>query len=229
MKSLQKYITLAIIVGLTTTLLADPYSQGAHSSNGLNLVVVADNGMSSYTLDWHDTSVPPAAPQSVAPTMGSMALPQAISPAMGAVEAPVIMNLADLPALIRAAQPGPSPTELAAASRAFNRGGGLRGPSRVEVPTHNITFRADRYFDVWANNYRYVSRIEVLTYRGGTSPRTEVYENSPQYSTYEVYIRELRAGDRYEVRVTWDDGKYRIFQRDVTRRPEYNVRVSEPL
>ncbi len=50
-----------------------------------------------------------------------------------------------------------------------------------------------------------------------------------QHSTYEVYIRELRAGDRYEVRVTWDDGKFRIIQRDVTRRPEYNVRVSEPL
>ncbi len=213
MKSLQRYITLAIIAGLTSTLLAEPYSQGWESSN----LEVADTGSSAYTLGWQDTSASAPAPQA------AVTAP--------AVEAPVIVNLAELPALIAAATPytGPSPAELAAAARySHNRGRSLRGPSSVSVPTHDITFRADRYFDVWSNNYRYVSRVEVVTYRGDF-PRTEVYENSPQYSTYEVYINDLKAGDRYEVRVTWDDGKCRTIERNVTRRPEYNVRVSEPL
>ena len=210
MKSLQRYITLAIIVGLTSTLLAEPYSQGWESSN----LEVADAGSSAYTLGWQDAATPTRV------TQAAVAAP--------VVEAPVIVNLAELPALIAAATPGPSPAELAAAARYSNRGRRLRGPSSVSVPTHDITFRADRYFDVWSNNYRYVSRVEVVTYRGDF-PRTEVYENGPQYSTYEVYINDLKAGDRYEVRVTWDDGKYRTIERNVTRHPEYNVRVSEPL
>ncbi len=167
MRSLQKYITLAIIVGLTSTTLAEPYSQGWESSNLNSPLQIADSGMSSYTLDWQDTAVPVAAPRTLAPVAS-------------AVEAPVIVNFAELPSLIRAAQPvqpaqalgGPSPADFAAARQSFNRGGHLRGPSRVDVPTHNITFRADRYFDVWTNNYRYVSRVEVLSFRGGVSPRT---------------------------------------------------------
>lgn len=213
MKSLKKYITLAIIAGLTSTLLAEPYSQGWESSN----LEVADAGSNAYTLGWQDTAAP------------ARAAVTSIAASAAAVEAPVVVNLAQLPTLIAAAQPAPaiSPADLAAL-RYANRGRRLRGPSAVSVPTYDITFRADRYFDVWANNYRYVSRVEVVTYRGGF-PRTEVYENSPQYSTYEVYINDLKAGDRYEVRVTWDDGKCRTIERNVTRYPEYNVRVSEPL
>lgn len=209
MKSLQQYITLAIIAGLSCTVLAEPYSQRWESSN----VQVADSGVSAYTLGWQETAVPAAPPVSVvAPT----------------VEAPVVVNLAELPGLIAASRPSLEASDLAAAAHYAQRGRRLRGPSPVSVATHDITLRADRYFDVWSDNYRYVSRVEVVTYRGDY-PRTEVYENNPGYSTYEVYINDLKAGDRYEVRVTWDDGKYRTIERNVTRHPEYNVRISQPL
>ena len=101
----------------------------------------------------------------------------------------------------------------------------MRWSARSSSP--GCPLHADRYFDHYADNYRYVSKVEVVTYRGDY-PRTDVYENYAQYSTYDVYINDLKAGDRYEVRVTWDDGTYRIINRSVTRHPEYNVRVSTP-
>lgn len=229
MKNVWKYINLAILLGLTSGALAQPYSPAWDGSNK-EAAVVAD-ASSSYTLDWSDTAVPAAPSKPAAATFGG---PPAV------VEAPVVVNLATLPGLISAATGGAGasnvsihPTISAASGYAANRGNSafrtraLRGPSRVSVPEHDITLHAERYFDTWADNYRYVNRVEVVTYRGGF-PRTEVYENTAQYSTYDVYINDLKQGDRYEVRITWDDGKYRILDRSIGRHPERFVRVSTP-
>lgn len=214
MKSVVRYFSLALILGMTSTVLAQPYSQSWEESNSAPLTA-----SSEYTLGWQET--------------GISAGPATVAPVSTAVEAPVAVNLAALPALIAAATSSVSVDEsqeiaIAASSPTFQRRNrSLRGPSPVSVPTHNITFRAERYFDHWTDNYRYVNKVEVVTYRGGY-PRTEVYENVAQYSTYELYIRDLKAGDRYEVRVTWDDGSYRTLDRSIGRHPEYNVRVSSP-
>lgn len=236
MKNVKIYISLAILLGLTSVALAEPYSPSWEESNKA-AATVAD-ASSSYTLDWQDTAVP-AAPSkpAEAPEFGAAGAPKA---APGAVEAPVAVNLAALPGLISAATGGAAvsnvsvhPSIAAASSLAANRNRpvyrtrALRGPSPVSVPEHDITLHAERYFDTWADNYRYVNRVEVVTYRGGF-PRTEVYENTAQYSTYDVYINDLKQGDRYEVRVTWDDGKYRILDRSIGRHPERFVRVSTP-
>ncbi len=238
----MKYIRLAILLGLASGALAQPYSHSWDESNK-TAAVVAD-ASSSYTLDWQDTAVP-AAPSKPATPVAAEATPEfgkGPKLAPGAVEAPVAVNLAALPGLISAATGGAGaaasnvaihPSIAAASSMAANRNlpvyrtRALRGPSAVSVPEHDITLHAERYFDTWADNYRYVNRVEVVTYRGGF-PRTEVYENTAQYSTYDVYINDLKQGDRYEVRVTWDDGKYRIIDRSIGRHPERFVRVSTP-
>lgn len=213
-----KYIfTLALIViGLGSAAQAQSYSQTWEDSN----TAPAANTSSEYTLGWQDTQ------SLVAPSQP----PAAAEP----VEAPVAVNLAALPYLIASGggvslEPG---LEIAAASElvsASYQPRALRGPSSVSVPTHDITLHAERYYDYYASNYRYVSKVEVVVWRGNTSfPGTDTYENYSQYSTYDVYINDLKVGDRYEVRVTWDDGKYRIIERSVTRHPEYHVRVSTP-
>jgi hypothetical protein len=211
-KSVKRYFSLALIVlGLTSAAAAQPYSQTWEESNTAPLAKTS----SEYTLGWQDTQTEAS---------GVVNAP--------VVEAPVAVSLTALPGLIAASggvvsiEPG---IEVASASGfvSSSQTRSLRGPSSVSVPTHDITLHADRYFDHYADNYRYVSKVEVVTYRGDY-PRTDVYENYAQYSTYDVYINDLKAGDRYEVRVTWDDGTYRIINRSVTRHPEYNVRVSTP-
>jgi hypothetical protein len=209
-KSVKRYFSLALILGLTSAALAQPYSETWEESNTAPMAQVS----SEYTLGWQDTHKEIAVKES-AP----------------AVEAPVAVNLAELPGLISAAGGAvslESGMEIASAGIVTSRRArSLRGPSSVSVPTHDITLRADRYFDHYTDNYRYVNRVEVVTYRGDF-PRTEVYENPAQYSTYDVYINDLKVGDRYEVRVTWDDGTFRIIDRSIGRHPEYNVRVSTP-
>lgn len=216
MISVKRYISLALlVVGLSSAALAQSYSQTWEESNPS---VVAKTS-SEYTLSWQDTHAAPAAPaREAAP----------------AVEAPVAVNLAALPSLIAASGGGlslPQAVEIAAAESTIpvNRPRALRGPSNVSVPTYDVTLHADRYYDNYTSNYRYVRKVEVVVWRGNTSyPGTDVYENYAQYSTYDVYINDLKAGDRYEVRVTWDDGSYRTIERSVSRHPEYNVRVSTP-
>lgn len=216
MKNALKYISLAIVCAMTSSALAQPYSLCWEESNA-----APSKATSEYTLGWQDTGV------ATAPSQGTP------SAASSKVEAPVAVNLAALPALIAAATggsesylPGQS-VALASSPVRYRQSRSLRGPSSVSVPTHDITFRAERYFDHWTDNYRYVNKVEVVTYRGGY-PRTEVYENVAQYGTYVVYINDLKVGDRYEVRVTWDDGSYRIVDRSIGRHPQYNVRVTSP-
>lgn len=211
MNTVKRYITLAILLGLSSAALAQSYSETWEQSNSApaGRPVIS----SEYTLGWQDTQKET----------------NLTKPATPAVEAPVAVNLAALPSLISASTGVALHSSSAEVASATVPGlsSRLRGPSPVSVPTHDITLHAERYYDNYADNYRYVNKVEVVTYRGGY-PRTDVYENYAQYTTYDVYINDLKAGDRYEVRVTWDDGNYRILSRSIDRYPEHNVRVSSP-
>jgi hypothetical protein len=210
-KTVQRYFSLAVLLALTSVALADPYSQTWEESNA---PAAAPRASSEYTLSWQDA--------------GKESLPG--KPTQPVVEAPVAVNLAELPALIAAHGGVTLPAGLEVASAVpleSSSRRALRGPSSVSVPTHDVVLHAERYYDNWADNYRYVNKVEVVTYRGGY-PTSDVYENVAQYSTYDVYINDLKPGDRYEVRVTWDDGTYRTLERSVDRHPEHNVRISEP-
>jgi hypothetical protein len=212
-------LTLAFILISLGGAQAQSYSESWEDSNSAPPIDTS----SEYTLGWQDT-------QSLAPAVAPASVESAV------VEAPVAVNLAALPALIASSAPAISlepALEIAAASDLVSsfsyQPRALRGPSRVSVPTHDITLHAERYYDYYADNYRYVSKVEVVVWRGNTSyPGTDTYENYSQYSTYDVYINDLKVGDRYEVRVTWDDGKYRILERSVGRYPDHHVRVSSP-
>ncbi len=200
-----------LLLAMSSMALSQSYSENWDDSNSGPVA----RSSAEYTLGWQDTQ--DAAQVSTSPCNLATA-----------VEVPVAVNLAALPQLISASSL-PEVGEVAVAPAFVDPGRtrALRGPSPVPVPTHDIVLHADRYFDTYADNYRYVHRVEVVTYRGDF-PRTEVYENPAQYSTFDVYINDLKVGDRFEVRVTWDDGNYRIIDRSVGRYVERHVRVSTP-
>lgn len=170
---------------------------------------------SSYTLGWDNTSVEPHLPS-----------PEPVA----LVEVPVAINLRALPSLIAANQ-APSLTKPNTPHPLSRGRARLHGPSDVTVPQHDVTLHAERYYDYGTDAYRLVSKVEVATYRSGGSrayPKTDVYENFAGYSTFDVVLKGLKAGDRYEVRITWDDGRYRLIERAIDRYPDHVLRVSQP-
>lgn len=200
-------------MALASAAVANPFSQTWEESNP----------STAHSLDKAATLSLPSQP------LQSFATPILTSPA---VEPPIAVNLATLPNLIANYRANSHQPESKAANRTHQAKRGLRGPSSTPVPSYSVVLRAERYFDNSTNNYRLVNKVEVLTYRKGYSyayPKKDTYENYAGYSTYDVYLRDLKPGDRYEARITWDDGSYRIIERSIDRYPEANVRVSEPL
>ena len=72
----------------------------------------------------------------------------------------------------------------------------------------NVEFNANQYYDHYKQRYLIVRAVEVATTRDGYT-RYETYENIGQCRSYPVYLRELKEGDSYEVRVIWNDGSNR--------------------
>ncbi len=49
------------------------------------------------------------------------------------------------------------------------------------------------------------------------------------YRSFVVRLTELEPGDRFEVRVTWDDGTHRTVSRTVDSNPQSTILIDEPL
>lgn len=188
----------------------------------------------SQTWEESNPSIASSLDQAATISLPNQTLQPLVAPIPSApiVEPPVAVNLTTLPNLIANYRASSHQLEPKAGNRAYQAKRGLRGPSSTPVPSYSVVLHAERYFDNSTNNYRLVNKVEVLTYRKGYSsayPKKDTYENYAGYSTYDVYLRDLKPGDRYEARITWDDGSYRIIERSIDRYPEHNVRVSEPL
>ena len=96
----------------------------------------------------------------------------------------------------------------------------------VDPITVQIT--AKQSWDHYKNRYRKVSRVESLVYRGGY-PQDVVHCNRADYYAYDVYLNDLEPGDRYKVRVTWDDGSHRTVERTIGSLSATSLVIDEPL
>jgi hypothetical protein len=105
----------------------------------------------------------------------------------------------------------------------------LRPPSsaRRSVPTQNIEFSASQYYDSYASRYLRVTRVEVETFRMGTYT-CETFENRGAWNTFPVYVNNLKQGERYRVRVVWDNGSNRTLDKTVDTYTPDTVYINQP-
>lgn len=91
-----------------------------------------------------------------------------------------------------------------------------------------VCITAEQSYDHYRERYRKVARVESLVYRGGY-PQDTVHCNRADYDSYNVYINDLEAGDRYKVRVTWDDGSHRTIENTIGPYSQDTIVINEPL
>ena len=105
----------------------------------------------------------------------------------------------------------------------------LRAPTPVHrpVPTQNIEFSASQYYDSYASRYLRVTRVEVETFRMGTYT-CETFENRGAWNTFPVYVNNLKQGERYRVRVVWDNGSNRTLDKTVDTYTPDTVYINQP-
>lgn len=193
------FIALALV--LSGPIQAEPYALGWEDIN-----TITNEQDAEYTLDWEDTQVNSRAADDPLPEPATEADIEAQA------EAEEV-----------AAQP---PTR-----RLPRTNGGpllLRSRPNIEVPSFDIELSAMRRFDSWTDRYRSVHHVEVMTYRGGY-PQHEVFENTADFFEFEVYLNDMKPGDRYEAKVVWDDGSFRYLEQTIDRFPDLNVIIDEPL
>ena len=92
----------------------------------------------------------------------------------------------------------------------------------------NLELSTSQYYDVYAARYLKVAAVEVATYSKGSYPRQQLFENRGQWNTYPVYLNGLEEGDRFVVRVIWDDGSNRTIEKSVDRYLGHTIYVGEP-
>jgi hypothetical protein len=97
-----------------------------------------------------------------------------------------------------------------------------------KAATMTVSITAEQSYDHYKGRYRKVSKVESLVYRGGY-PQDTVHCNRGDYDSFDVYINDLKAGDRYKVRVTWDDGSHRTVENTIGPYSRDTVVIREPL
>lgn len=93
---------------------------------------------------------------------------------------------------------------------------------------YNLELSTAQYYDVYTSRYLKVAAVEVATYSKGSYPRHQLFENRGQWNTYPVYLNGLEEGDRFVVRVIWDDGSNRTIDKPVDRYLGHTIYVGEP-
>ena len=96
-----------------------------------------------------------------------------------------------------------------------------------KLPTYNIEFSASQYYDTYAERYLRVSRVEVETFRKGTYT-CETFENRGCWNSFPVYVKNLKQGERYRVRVVWDNGSNRTLDKTVDSYTASTIYINEP-
>jgi hypothetical protein len=99
---------------------------------------------------------------------------------------------------------------------------------RVYTPSRMVELNANQYYDHYAQKYLLVREVEVVVFKGGGSYTSEVWENRARYRSYAVYLNDLKPGDRYQVRIIWDDGSNRTIEETIDRNSYSTVVVDQP-
>jgi hypothetical protein len=97
----------------------------------------------------------------------------------------------------------------------------------VRVPTYDIEFSASQYYDTYAERYLRVTRVEVETFRKGTYT-CETFENRGCWNSFPVYLNDLKEGERFRVRVVWDNGSNRTIDKTVDSYTASTIFVDQP-
>lgn len=92
---------------------------------------------------------------------------------------------------------------------------------------YNIEFANSQYYDHYKSRYLVVKAVEVETFGQGKYT-SETYENRGAWTTYPVYLNGLQEGDRYRVRVIWDDGSNRTIDKTVDSLQAHTIYIGEP-
>lgn len=95
------------------------------------------------------------------------------------------------------------------------------------VPTYDISLSASRFYDHYEERYKVVRAIEVATFRAG-SLNCETFENIGECSQYEIFLNDLKPGDRYQARIIWDDGSNRTIDKTIGRYVDRQIFVDQP-
>lgn len=100
-------------------------------------------------------------------------------------------------------------------------------PQPVRVRTYDIEFSASQYYDTYAERYLQVTRVEVETFRKGTYT-SETFENRGCWRSYPVYLKDLKAGERFRVKVVWDNGSNRTIDKTVDSYTASTIYIDQP-
>ncbi len=210
MRTCKLIFTALVFLALSSSSLADPYSLGWEEVNASEPAAKAE-----YTLGWDEVQAEPS--MEAAPEVQEEEL----------VEPPVAVNLSELPGRMLVSAVPTTPAVRYMSTDDSSARVSTRRPE-VTPPRFNIELSSYQHFDHYNDRYRQVEKVEVVTYRGGF-PQTETHENFGGHTEYDVFLNDMKPGDRYQVRVIWDDGSYRDLDRTIDRFPEENVVIDEPV
>lgn len=90
-----------------------------------------------------------------------------------------------------------------------------------------VTVEANQLYDHYEERYRLVRRVETWVFR------RSYYEhiincNKAEYQRFSVSLFELEKGDRFQMRITWDDGSHRTIDQTMKDQPELEIFIDEP-
>ena len=163
-----------------------------------------------------------AAPAAQNYTLGWSTVDKGVNKAIAAPPAPVSRPVAPQPTInLNAPDPGVGGPPRATAS------GGRRINGRPTIPVYNIEFNTHHFYDVYAQRYLKVRAVEVQTYRRGYN-HTDVFENTGEYARYDVFLNDLRPGDRYTVTVIWENGANRTVAATMGSQAQTRVFIDQP-
>jgi hypothetical protein len=91
----------------------------------------------------------------------------------------------------------------------------------------DVTVLAVQVYDHYKERYRKVKRVESWVYRRAYYQHI-IHCNRARYTSFDVTLYDLEKGDRFETRVTWDDGSHRTLDRTLGANPQLDFYIDEP-
>lgn len=95
------------------------------------------------------------------------------------------------------------------------------------APTYKVALTSNQIYDHYAQKYHVVDYVEVAANKGG-GLFYETFENTGRYSSYDVYLNDLKEGETYTVKVVWNDGSNRTIEKTANSQLESRIFIDEP-
>ena len=92
----------------------------------------------------------------------------------------------------------------------------------------DVTILAVQFYDHYKERYLKVKRVETWLYRRSAYWEHIVHCNRARYTSFDVQLEDLERGDRFETRITWQDGSHRTIEKTMGHRPQLSFYIDEP-